>query len=251
LFGNLKKHPYVAPPIKKEIRFFDQNFERGILWYRSHFPLSVKKLSHLLRQKNIITGEATPNYIFHPCAAQRIAKNLPKVKLIAMLRNPVDRAYSHYHLALRNKHEDSTFEQAVEAEMKELSKSNCEALGDIDCSRLNVTRHSYLTRGIYAFQLKKWFTFFPRSQILVIKSEDYFIDEQSEFTKVVQFIGLPLWVPSKFELFKEPYLKEYHMYEDGSYPPMSSQLRQRLFEFFEPYNQGLYSLLGINLHWES
>ena len=85
LYDYLAKHPNVLLSYVKEIHFFDHSYNKGLLWYRSFFPLRIIKGKRM-------TGEASPYYIFHSHSAKRIAKTLPSVKLIVMLRNPVDRS---------------------------------------------------------------------------------------------------------------------------------------------------------------
>ena len=91
LYAYLAQHPSVLPSFRKEVKFFDCNYFCGHTWYRAHFPLRYK-----LSRGNRITGEGTPNYLFHPTALQRLALTLIDVKIIILLRNPADRAYSHY-----------------------------------------------------------------------------------------------------------------------------------------------------------
>ena len=96
LYRNLTQHPYIVPAFRKEVHFFDHtsNFKNGVAWYRAHFPLLLYKHYKQVRKQDIVTGEASPYYIFHPHAPKRAFEIVPQVKLIVMLRNPVDRAYS-------------------------------------------------------------------------------------------------------------------------------------------------------------
>lgn len=113
LFSYLKQHSQLQLPDKKEIHFFDNDYQKGVNWYRSHFPMKIFD--------NIKTGEATPYYLFHPHAPQRIFQHCPKVKLIVMLRNPTDRAYSHYMMQNKRKIDPlPTFEEAIDAEESRL-----------------------------------------------------------------------------------------------------------------------------------
>ena len=118
----LSQHPCIQRATKKEIHFFDNKYSKGILWYKSHFPtLKEKNNFKVKNSQNMLIGEASPFYIFYPHTARRVYEVLPKVKLIAILRNPVDRAYSHYHHIVRNNKENLSFEAAIESEPKRIS----------------------------------------------------------------------------------------------------------------------------------
>src|SRR5437868_6286833 len=94
LYNYLITHPGIAPIYVKEPHFFDTSFSKGLVWYRSHFPTRLEKYyAQHFHKLDFITGEASPYYLFHPLAPERVAKTLPHVKLILVLRNPVDRAY--------------------------------------------------------------------------------------------------------------------------------------------------------------
>ena len=106
LFAQLCEHPGVAAPSHKEIHYFDLQSFRGLRWYRSHFPPAG-------RSRGRITGEASPYYLFHPAVPARVAEALPDVRLVALLRDPVARAYSQYQLSVRDGHETLGFEEAL------------------------------------------------------------------------------------------------------------------------------------------
>ena len=116
MFKTLVQHPDVVRPfLRKGVHYFDKSYWRGERWYRGHFPLTVTtKLRG--RGHRVLTGESSPYYMFHPLARQRLASDLPGVKLLVLLRDPVVRAYSaHSHEQARG-FEDLEFEAAVEAE---------------------------------------------------------------------------------------------------------------------------------------
>lgn len=91
----MEQHPSVIPPTDKEVHFYDRNYEKGIRWYKAHFPLLR------LLDQGTATGEASPYYLAHPHVPGRIALNQPSVKMIALLRDPKSRAISHYHMSVR------------------------------------------------------------------------------------------------------------------------------------------------------
>ena len=103
LYDYLSEHPCIAGAVKKEIEFFDLNYHRGIGWYRAHFPSVLERLyARRARGRKLVTGEATPYYLFHPHAPRRMQEAAPESRLIILLRNPVERAYSHYWHEVRH-----------------------------------------------------------------------------------------------------------------------------------------------------
>jgi len=233
LFRYLAKHPQINPPFRKEIKFFDLHYEQGLSWYRAHFPLKVKM------SNGIITGEATPYYIFHPLAAQRIAKDLPNAKLITILRNPVDRAYSHFNHMVRVGRENLSFEEALDKEEKRLSHEEEKIIADPGYLTFKHLHYSYKARGRYAEQISTWLKLFPREQMAFLSSEELYSDPSSVYGKAIQFLGLSAWTPENFDVFKQ-----------GEYDDLPSQSRGRLAKYFESYNQQLYQLLGTDFGWE-
>ena len=157
LYNYLTQHPSVAPALIKEVYFFDRSYKRGLAWYRSFFPTVLEKYySTTVKKKEFITGEATPCYIFHPHVPRRVFKTIPGIKLIVLLRNPVDRAYSFYHHNLRRGLESLSFEEAIESEVKRLRGELEKMMDDENYFSFNRQYYSYLSRGIYVDQLKNW-----------------------------------------------------------------------------------------------
>src|SRR3954470_4036326 len=108
----LKAHPdVVLHRIYKGVNYFDVYYERGPEWYRAHFPL---EMAARLRTRRPITGESSGYYMFHPLAAERIARDLPGIKLIALVRDPVERAYSAHRHEFARGFETEPFERAIE-----------------------------------------------------------------------------------------------------------------------------------------
>jgi hypothetical protein len=219
LFHYLCRHPNVRKPLMKEIHFFDLNFAKGMRWYQAHFPF---------KGKEIITGEASPYYLFYPDTPKRVAAFLPGVKIIILLRNPVDRAYSHYRHGLKEGWETLSFEEALDQEDTRIK------------NKPGHQRFSYTSRGIYADQLIKWSEYVPLSEMLILKSEQLFSNPGDTLRKTQNFLELPEWHPRKY---RPP--------ARTPYPPMSSSTRRRLCEFFKPHNERLYRLLGTDLGWKS
>jgi hypothetical protein len=240
LYNYLIRHPCIASTFTKEVHFFDLNFRRGAAWYRAHFPsLVYEYLFERLRQQALVTGEASPYYIFHPHAARRVSQVLPQAKLIALLRNPVDRAYSHYHHEVRLGTESLPFEEALEREQERLLGETKRVLEDEDYYSFNHHHYSYLSRGVYADQLTVWTSLFPEQQILVLRTEDFYDEPPAVFRQVLRFLELPSWEP-----------ETYKMYNSARYPEMKAAVRERLTDHFAPHNQRLYDLLGVSFGWD-
>lgn len=233
LFKYLRLHPNVIPAHKKEVKFFDCNYSKGLDWYRSHFPYTGDI------KDNEITGEASPHYIAHPLSPRRIAETLPQVKLIALLREPVARAYSHYQLNVRRKREELSFEEAIDQEAERTAGMLEKIKAGKNIPLYNFLHYSYLSKGLYADQLANWMEVFPFQQILILKSEDLFAHPEQVFLQVLAFLGLPAWEPGQYDRFNP-----------GSYSEIRPEVHARLKEFFKPHNQRLYELLGRDFGWE-
>ncbi|HKI53047.1 MAG TPA: sulfotransferase domain-containing protein [Anaerolineales bacterium] len=232
LFQYLAKHPQINPPFRKEIKFFDLHYKQGLNWYRAHFPLKAKMTN------GSVTGEATPYYIFHPMAAQRVAKDLPKAKLIVVLRNPVDRAYSHYNHMVRVGREKLSFDDALEIEDERLFQEEEKITSDPGYSTFKHLHYSYKARGRYVEQITKWLELFPREQMLFLSSEELYEQPSLPYGAAINFLGLPKWEPEKFKTFNQ-----------GDYDGLSAKSCKSLSEYFKPYNQQLYELLNMDFGW--
>jgi Sulfotransferase domain len=236
LYQLLVQHPHVKPAFAKEVHYFDLNFRKGDNWYRSYFPLQMRN------SRKYITGEASPYYLFHPHAPRRAWAVVPDAKLVVLLRNPVDRAYSHYqHQVKRVKaeaRETLTFEEAIEVEERILPGEVSKMLqSEYYASATHRTR-SYLSRGIYIDQLLVWSSFFQRKQMLILKSEDLFNDTTNALERMLDFLKIPHWAPETYSI---PNKREY--------TGVSPLIRQRLDEYYKPHNQRLYEYLGVDLGW--
>jgi hypothetical protein len=235
------KHSHVQRAAAKELHYFDQleRFERGIEWYRRCFPPPEQKDG-----QRTITGEATPMYLFDPLVPERMARAVPQTRLIVLLRNPVDRAYSHYHKRVRESGQETpSFEETVEEELAWLNEGK---IGLSSQERRpeagHGSRYNQLARGIYVDQLVRWRQFFDEEQMLVLKSEDFFKHTADILKQVQTFLGLP------YKEIKLPprQTKRKSTYE---YEPMDPALRQQLEVFFEPHNRRLYDYLNRDFGW--
>lgn len=234
LYAYLAAHPWVMPASKKEVHFFDNHFGAGLAWYRRHFPPLLQ-----LRARGAITGEASPYYLYHPHTPGRIANALPRVRLIVCLRNPIDRAVSHYWHQVELGREPLSMEQAFEVERERIGAEAARVADDGAHYSPVHRRYSYLDRGQYADQLERYFQSFPRRQILVVKSEDLFRDTQAAYDGVCRFLGLA----------PRPLLDRVPRNAGTYHRPLDPGLRRELARFFQPHNERLYGLLGERYDW--
>ena len=219
----LTEHPLVRGAAVKELHFFDKKFAEGVGWYRRCFSEGER-----VDGQRTITGEASPSYLFDPRVPERMALTVPEAKLIALLRNPVDRAYSHYQMEVRRGREARSFEVATEEEMTSIEGGE----NSVD------VRYAYLTRGLYAEQLERFSSFANRDRLLVVKSENLFTRRLEVLQRVSTFLGLP-----HFESTLTPPAG------GAPYAPMDPSTRRRLDEFFAPHNERLYDLLNTDFGW--
>lgn len=226
----LAEHPLISPPTTKEVHYFDHAYRRGAGWYRAHFrPPS---------RPGEISGESTPYYLFHPLVPELVARDLPDSKLIVILRNPIDRAFSHHNHERALGFEDLPFEQAIAREPDRLAGEEERILADPRYRSLSHQHHSYLSRSRYADQLERWFRHADRDRFLILSSEDLFGDPRAALAETHRFLGLEPNVPGDLTARNA-----------RSYAPIPDDLRGRLRREFEPHNRRLYELTGRDFGW--
>jgi Sulfotransferase domain len=252
LYYYLTEHPGIARALMKEVHFFDDNFQEGLNWYRAQFPSSLQKYyAERIRKEHFLTGESSPYYLFYPPAPKRISAVVPNARLIVLLRNPVDRAYSHHWLATLEGKETLSFEDAIQREEERMAGEHEKIVADEHYASFNHRHFSYLTRGIYVDQLKHWMDFYPREQFLILKSEDLYKDTANVFKQTLDFLGIPaaraIEGEKEFKQYREPNKKGYQNEEKP--PRMNPQTRETLAEYFKPHNARLYEFLGRDMGW--
>jgi hypothetical protein len=237
LYSYLSQHPQLVPSINKEVHFFDgglnpnvDTFDKGEVWYRAHFPLN-RNMSN-----NKKTFESSPLYIFNPFAPQRISDLIPEVKLIAILRNPVERTISHYFHEKRNDRESLPIMEALQSEEKRLKP----VIDKQDYKNNIFIRHSYKSRGLYHEQLKRYLNYFPMSNILVINSASLFTHPHDTLRRIFQFVG----VDTEFTISN---LKLRNIGSNRN--AIDPDVYEYLEDYFWPHNQALYKLIGENYGW--
>jgi hypothetical protein len=238
------EHPGVLtlfpkPEKIKGLYYFDENHGRGERWYRSHFPtaatrsLATRRLGH-----PVVAGEASPYYLYHPLAPERAAATVPDALVIVLLRDPVERAFSHYKERRTNGTEPLSFEDAIAAEPARLAGEEERILADPRYVSFAHRHSSYVDQGRYAPMLMRWFDAFGRDRVLVAPSEEMYADPQPFVDGVFDRLGLP----RRTLAHPEPYNAE----PDRGFDPV---LRTWLTEQLAPDVAAVEELLGRPMPW--
>jgi hypothetical protein len=240
LFRALMSHPLIhSANFHKGVNYFDINYTRDFSWYQGHFP----KTSALRRRSRGVEGqpitfEASGYYMFHPCAPQRMARHLPEVRVLAMLRDPVERAYSAWKHESARGFETESFERAIDLEDERLAGEAERMVANAGYQSFSHRHHGYLHRGQYAEQLHRLGEHIPADRIHVIESESFFESPEATYAGVLGFLGLPLVLPDRFD-----------RWNGRPSSPMEDATRDRLREHFESHDASLAALLGREPAW--
>jgi hypothetical protein len=242
LFLYLSGHPQIAQPLRKEINFFTSRQKRSLSWYLAHFP-RVDSVS-----PGVITGEASPAYLADHASPERVASVLPDAKIIALLRNPVARAISHYHHDIKNNvREARNFADYLVVEGAELQPQLTSRLVSelghatrpIDPSPKELWPPIYIRQGLYADQLSNWLKHFSRDRMLILKGEDLFANPRDVYARTLEFLGLEFFDPGP--------MKAHNVGRYGNVDPV---IVRYLTEIYSEPNRRLYELLGFDLGWD-
>ena len=261
LYYYLAEHPNIVPGSDKEISFFSpelfedwpenpkhpilcsqkgtdffnpRTYPKRATWYHSSFPLPHEVGRHR------ITYEATPEYLYYPAVAERIFKYDPKMKLIAILRDPVERAFSAWNMY--SSFGEGGYRPLIYAPRRDTRGFNEAVLDELSEIRTGKTKldPGYVRRGLYHEQLLRYFKLFERHQILILDTNILKSSTSAVIEQVIGFLGLP----------------EYG--HEGEWPPIfvgkyESQIpdttARLLREFYKPHNEKLYELLDYDFGW--
>ena len=228
LYALARRHPRLAmaEPMVPEPKFFliDELWQRGVDYYSTKWfdPLPAGRM----------LGEKSTNYLEAPEVAERITRVLPRVKLIFLLRNPVDRAYSNYLWSRQNGLETETFERALALEERRER--------DLASQWRYARPHAYFSRGLYAEHLGRFFRRFPRPQMLVLRHEDVAARPESVAADFHRFLGV-----AELPEMALP-LGRINAAETAGCEPLLPALRRRLAERYHAANANLATLLGLD-----
>jgi len=240
LYEYLVKHPSIYPAIVKEPTYFAMYYHEKEGWYRSFFPLIWTKIfAEKIKHTKFITGEASTQYYWYPHTAKRVAKLIPKAKIIFLLRNPIDRTFSHYQMEYRNGNEELSFEEAIDAEEGRISNEYKKIIEDQSYFSHSYTIQAYKAKSVYANFVEKWLEYFPQEQFLFVKSEDFYQKTSETMKRIFKFLEVP-----------NMELSEYQVFRKGTYSKLEPKMRKKLQDFFEPHNKRLYKLINTNFNWE-
>lgn len=236
----LTTHPNITSArLMKGVHYFDTAYTNGLEWYQSHFPT---RLWADIRLRTtgfpLHVGEASPYYIFHPLALDRIARDLPESKLILLLRDPVERTISHHKHETRRGNEELGLEDALDAEPERLAGEVEKVRADSGYNSHPLQTYSYAARSRYAGQVKRLFELFDRDQLLILPSERFFDEPAPTFARIVEFIGAPAFQPATFP--------QMNATKTDAIP---DRVIDRLQQEFTASNEELFDLVGERYPW--
>lgn len=240
LFRALVAHPAVLPAVHhKGVNYFDVNYGRGERWYRGHFPVAATaRLRTRGADEPVQTFDASGYYLYHPHALPRLAVDLPGTKVLVMLRDPVERAYSAWKHETARGFETESFERALELEDERVEPELERMLSDPQLQGFSHRHHSYRRRGQYAEQLHRALAGIPRSDLHVVDSDDFFAEPERELTAVLDFLGLSHRMPDSFGQWNA---------RPGT--GLADATRESLRDTFAPHDLALAEIVGRTPSW--
>lgn len=230
LYDCLTLHPEIERALRKEVHYFDANYHRGPAWYRCHFP----------HRPGCKTGEASPLYSWHPRAMERISQDLPRVRILLVLRDPVQRTLSHFFHEVERGRETRPIAEALEAEPTRLAGELDKMHQDSAYQSFAYSHYSYQGRSLYADQVERCFSLFGRERVLVVCAEELFAKPREALSQVFAFLQVD--PPPAFRIAPRSN-------EGRARVAVSDTLIQRLKADFEPHNEKLYRLLERRFSW--
>ncbi|HEX5739963.1 MAG TPA: sulfotransferase [Pilimelia sp.] len=239
LYKTLRQHPAVLPAVwHKGVHYFDTHYDRPFSWYRGHFP--TRRRAEAVRRAHgaVTTGESSPYYLFHPLAAERIARDLPDVRLLVLLRDPVERAYSAHAHELARGFETLPFAEALAAEPRRLADAARRLRADPLAHHHSLRHHAYLARGRYVDQLRRLAELVGRDRLHVVDADEFFAAPRPAFDAVCEFLGLPRCDDVVFG-----------RHNARARAPMPARLRAELTDHFAPYDAELARWWGRVPSW--
>ncbi|MEA2623368.1 MAG: hypothetical protein QOH61_2278 [Chloroflexota bacterium] len=239
----LRRHPDVIRCPRTEVHFFDtSHWGYGVGWYRRWFPYRWDRWRARRQGHAGVTGEKSPFYLGHPEAPARLVQVLPDARLVALLRDPVSRAVSHWKMRSLRGTETRTFPEAVAAELGAAFLEGGEADLSLSPQTQKGRRYeAYLARGIYVDELKRWREFVPETQLLVIQSERFFRDPEPVLAEVSRHVG----ISTQAGLIEARPMNRNRADREAIDPALLERLR----DFYRPHNERLASYLGQPFDW--
>ena len=258
LFAYLTEHPNIMPGSLKAFFFFQYFTNNKTSFYRSQFPI---------KRKNLITCDSTSSYFVHPLIPARVHKLLPSAKLIVILRNPVERAYSEFHYTVALGLElTENFEDVIKSELKRIEIGNKKPELKIENTNYKHFTFSHLRDGLYAQHLERWLKFFSKEQLLVLHTKDLYTNLDQTLSETFEFLNLPKYqIENRIEknkidkirplsghernIYKNIDSKTRTLFNVQNYPEIKSETRKFLQDFFRPHNEKLFKMIGKRFDW--
>tara|TARA_B100000029_G_C17570474_1_gene956439 strand:- start:743 stop:1579 length:837 start_codon:yes stop_codon:yes gene_type:complete len=238
LYHYFNKHPSIMESLKKEIGYFDDNYNLGVEWYRTWFP--TKSFTEKVTKINgkCLVYEASPGYFQKPWSIERIHNTLPDIKLILVLRNPVDRTYSHYqHSTRRGIKTKTSFRELLDRDFKKFEKIRED---NYDEYFRDFVLSTYIGPSIYVKLVEEWMKVFNEKQLLIFSTEELSNDSEKVFERIFDFLNI-----------NDTKISTSVRENVGGYADkLDDDLREKLIEFFRPYNERLYEKIGQTFDWD-
>jgi hypothetical protein len=239
MYRTLSQHPAVVKAVlHKGVHYFDLNYGHPLGWYRAHFPLTARAAQATPASQTAVTFESSPYYLFHPLAAGRIAADLPAVKLLVLVRDPVERAYSAWAHERARGFETEPFERALELEDERLAGQAERIVSEPGYQSHSHQHHAYLTRGRYAEQIERLDALFGPERVHVVDSGRFFTDPEPVYDGVLQFLGL-----------RQRGYPVFERHNARARSAMPDTLRSTLNAHFLPWDERLAGRLGQPPSW--
>ena len=232
MFFNLPKHPSILKSHHDNMGFFNDNFHLGQNWYKSFFVTKSHKKNIEKKYGRCLSFDTTTTYMENKSTAENVKRIKSDMKIIVMLRNPVDRAYSQYNRTIKDDTELRIFEDVINNEIKKLNENK---YNTIETKR---NESNYVKKGLYYEQLKPWFEIFPNKNIGVFSTEEFKKDGQKTYNEIFSFLDLPEYI-----------IKDNKIMEKGDYSPIDKETRTVLSNFYELHNEKLFKLIGKRFDW--
>ena len=237
LYRLLSGHPGVVRPAAwKGIGYFDLGYARGLRWYVAHFPLRWRAKDGAGRRQ--LTFESSGYYLFHPLAAERISRDLPDVRVVVAVRDPVQRAYSAYKHERARGYEDEDFEKALALEEERLAGEEARFAADPLHRSFEHRHHAYLGRSQYSEQIQRYVDALGADRVYVFDADRFFVEPDAEFAALQEWLGLPVRPTGEVEQLNA---------RPG--PRLDHELEARLRAHFAPYDAELARLMGRRPSW--
>ena len=258
LFAYLTEHPNIMPGSLKAFFFFQYFTNNKTSFYRSQFPI---------KRKNLITCDSTSSYFVHPLIPARVHKLFPSAKLIVVLRNPVERAYSEFHYTVTLGSElTENFEDVIKSELKRIEIGNKKPELKIENTNYKHFTFSHLRDGLYAQHLERWLKFFSKEQLLVLHTKDLYTNLDQTLAETFEFLNLPKYqIENRIEknkidkirplagheqnVYKNIDSKTRTLFNVQNYPEMKPETKKFLQDFFRPHNEKLFKMIGKRFDW--